>query len=84
MCGRFTLFSDGTELARLFGCGYDKPLSPRYNIASGQPVTVVRHVEGEGPPVRHLVMVRWGLIPSWAKDARIAYQCINAQCCPGP
>jgi putative SOS response-associated peptidase YedK len=79
MCGRFTLFSDGAELARLFGCGYDVPLAARYNIAPGQPVPVVRHAEGSGAPDRQLVMVRWGLIPSWASDARIAYQCINAR-----
>jgi putative SOS response-associated peptidase YedK len=42
MCGRFTLFSDGAELARLFGCGFEVPLEPRYNIAPSQPVPVVR------------------------------------------
>jgi putative SOS response-associated peptidase YedK len=45
MCGRFTLFSDGAELARLFGCGFEVPLTPRYNIAPSQEVPVVRLVE---------------------------------------
>jgi putative SOS response-associated peptidase YedK len=49
MCGRFTLFSDGAELARLFGCGYDVPLQPRHKIAPGQPVPVVRLAAGDGP-----------------------------------
>jgi hypothetical protein len=38
MCGRFTLFSDGAELARLFGCGFELPLEARYNIAPSQEV----------------------------------------------
>jgi putative SOS response-associated peptidase YedK len=79
MCGRFTLFSDGAELARLFTCGADLPLSPRYNIAPGQPVPVVRHAESNGSPDRQLVLVRWGLIPSWSSDASMAYKCINAR-----
>jgi hypothetical protein len=45
MCGRFTLFSGSSELARLFGCGFDVPLQPRYNIAPSQEVPVVRLVE---------------------------------------
>jgi putative SOS response-associated peptidase YedK len=79
MCGRFTLFSDRSELARLFGCGFDVPFPPRYNIAPGQPVPAVRQVEGDGPPVRKLALLRWGLVPSWANDAKFAYQCINAR-----
>jgi putative SOS response-associated peptidase YedK len=79
MCGRFTLFSDGAELARLFGCGYDVPLSPRYNIAPGQPLLVVRHAEGAGPALRQMAMLRWGLIPSWASDANFGFKCINAR-----
>ena len=79
MCGRFTLFSDGAELARLFGCGYDVPLAPRYNIAPNQPMPAVRHAEGDGLPLRQLVLLQWGLIPSWASDANIAYKCINAR-----
>jgi SOS response associated peptidase (SRAP) len=64
MCGRFMLFSDSAELARLFGCGFEVPLTPRYNIAPSQPVGAVRLAEGDGPPVRKLGMLRWGLIPS--------------------
>src|SRR5262249_6582545 len=68
-----------SELARLFGCGFDVPFPPRYNIAPGQPVPAVRQVEGDGPPVRKLALLRWGLIPSGVSDAKIAYQCINAR-----
>jgi putative SOS response-associated peptidase YedK len=55
------------------------PLLPRYNIAPGQPAPGVRLVEIGGPSVRRLVLVRCGLIPSWASDASIAFKCINAR-----
>jgi putative SOS response-associated peptidase YedK len=63
MCGRFTLFSDGAELARLFGCGFELPLEPRYNIAPGQTVPVVRLAEDQ-PDTRQVALLRWGLVPS--------------------
>jgi putative SOS response-associated peptidase YedK len=78
MCGRFTLFSDGAELARLFGCGFEVPLTPRYNIAPSQPVPVVRLVEDQ-PGTRQAALLRWGLVPSWAADPKIGFQCINAR-----
>jgi putative SOS response-associated peptidase YedK len=78
MCGRFTLFSDGAELARLFGCGFELPLTPRYNIAPSQPVPVVR-LAGDQPHTREVALLRWGLVPSWASDPKIAFSCINAR-----
>jgi putative SOS response-associated peptidase YedK len=50
-------------------------LEIRYNIALTQPVAVVRASEGG----RELVLLRWGLIPSWSKDAKIGYKLINAR-----
>ncbi|MCD4685451.1 MAG: SOS response-associated peptidase [Anaerolineae bacterium] len=79
MCGRFTL----TELApdvitELFNLGGDVPsLSPRYNIAPSQPVaTVIRNADsGEN----RLAIMRWGLIPSWAKDHKVGNRLINTR-----
>ena len=51
--------------------------TPRYNIAPTQPVPVVRLHPKE--PRRDLSLMRWGLIPSWAKDPSIAAQMINAR-----
>jgi putative SOS response-associated peptidase YedK len=76
MCGRFTRFADGAELARLFGCGFDASLSPRYNIGPGQPVPVVLQLERD---VRKAAILRWGLVPSWSADASMDFQCINAR-----
>ena len=51
--------------------------SPRYNVAPGQDVPVVR--QDATRPVRMLSLIRWGLIPSWSKDAKAAYKMINAR-----
>src|SRR5947209_17477569 len=80
MCGRSTQFSSRDELARLFGFdtaeAADAPdLFPRYNVAPTQVVAVVRLDDGQ----RALRPMRWGLIPSWAKDARIGNSLINAR-----
>jgi putative SOS response-associated peptidase YedK len=51
--------------------------SPRYNIAPTQPVPVIRQHPKE--PRRDLSLMRWGLIPSWAKDTSGAARMINAR-----
>lgn len=78
MCGRFTLFAPEKELAQRFGIPpAGRSLAPRYNIAPSQPVAAVRAApEGSG---RELVLLRWGLIPSWAKDPSIGNRMINAR-----
>ncbi len=55
----------------------DRLSQPRYNIAPTQPVTAILCPKD----VQHqeLVGLRWGLIPSWAKDAAIGNQTINAR-----
>jgi putative SOS response-associated peptidase YedK len=52
-------------------------LSPRYNIAPSQPVVTIRQDARE--PIRKLSTMRWGLLPSWAKDPSIGYKTINAR-----
>ncbi len=51
--------------------------SPRYNVAPTQPVPIIRQHPKE--PRRELSLVRWGLIPWWAKDASGAAKMINAR-----
>src|ERR1700733_6590865 len=50
---------------------------PRYNIAPTQPVPIIRQHPRE--PYRELSVVRWGLVPSWAKDLSGSAQMINAR-----
>jgi putative SOS response-associated peptidase YedK len=55
-------------------------VTPRYNVAPGQPVLAVR-VEPGGPAAggRMPVMLQWGLVPSWSKDPAIGNRLINAR-----
>jgi len=55
----------------------DDDWNPRYNIAPTQSVPVIRQNPKE--PRRELSLMRWGLIPSWAKDSSIGAQTINAR-----
>lgn len=79
MCGRFTYRLTWKQIVELYKLT-DKSeplfeLKPRYNVAPSQRVPVVRVREGR----RRLCLLRWGLIPSWAKDAAIGYKTINAR-----
>lgn len=76
MCGRFTQYFTWRELHALLGLYGPAPnLRPRYNVAPTQQVATVRLEEGE----RRLSMLRWGLIPSGAKDPSIGSKLINAR-----
>ena len=77
MCGRFALFTPAGELAGQFGVEIGGDLPPRYNIAPTQPVAAVRLRAGDGE--REFIFLRWGLIPSWAKDMGIGSRLINAR-----
>ncbi len=49
-------------------------LKPRYNLAPGQLAPVIVNEES-----KTLVMMQWGLVPSWAKEPSIGYKMINAR-----
>src|SRR5260370_15950066 len=55
----------------------DDDWTPRYNIAPTQPVPVIR--QNSKDPRRELSLMRWGLIPSWAKDLSTLAMMINAR-----
>ena len=75
MCGRYTLISDLGDLAQRFEFdGSDFSYDPGYNIAPTESVLTVRNVEG-----REAALMRWGLIPFWAKDPKIGSRMINAR-----
>ena len=74
MCGRYSLTSNISELQGRFGFVMDSPAPlPRYNIAPTQPVLAVVN-DGQ----RRGELMRWGLVPSWAKDVKIGSRMINA------
>src|SRR5690606_20737281 len=77
MCGRFPLRTPMTLLVPQFMAAAPVQMALRYNIAPTQEVVIARKVKEDSP--RELAIVRWGLIPSWAKDAKIASTLINAR-----
>ena len=76
MCGRFAFYSPSEATAALFGVDGALAVEPRFNIAPTQYVAAVRDNDTQD---RELVMLRWGLIPGWAKDATIGNRMINAR-----
>lgn len=78
MCGRYRLSRRKQLVEEYFGAvSEDDDWIPRYNIAPSQPVVTIRQDARE--PVRRHSTMRWGLIPSWAKDPSIGYKTINAR-----
>lgn len=77
MCGRFTLTQSAETVAEVFDLAAVPPLTPRYNIAPTQSVAAV--LLAPERRYRELKMLRWGLIPAWAKDAKIGARTINAR-----
>src|SRR5216117_171614 len=77
MCGRYTLKTPVEQLSIKFQFPEVIPLKPRYNSAPSQSVAVVRLLPDDHD--RKLAMLRWGLIPAWAKDPAKARQPINAK-----
>lgn len=78
MCGRYRLSRRKQIIEEHFhSVPGTEDWHPRYNIAPTQPVPVIRQHPKE--PVRELSLVRWGLVPSWAKDLSVAARMINAR-----
>jgi putative SOS response-associated peptidase YedK len=78
MCGRYRLSRRKQIIEEHFDTAdWQDDWSPRYNIAPTQPVPVIRHNPKE--PIRELSLMRWGLIPSRAKDTSGAARMINAR-----
>src|ERR1700689_2314876 len=77
MCGRYRLSRRKQLVEEYFATSGAEEWNPRYNIAPTQPVPIIRQNPKE--PIRELSLVRWGLIPSWAKDSSGAAMMINAR-----
>ena len=76
MCGRFTATFTFRDLKVRFNLqGVLPELAPRYNIAPTQQAGVI--VSSAGRP--EVTLMRWGLVPSWAKDLAIGNRMINAR-----
>jgi putative SOS response-associated peptidase YedK len=83
MAGRFALTATPAEVDAYFGLNDVGDFPPRYNIAPGQPILLVTagypRAPGSNLPARRSLLVRWGLIPGWAKDPRKVPLLFNAR-----
>src|SRR5947199_8336543 len=78
MCGRYRLSRRKQIVEEYFHClSEEQDWAPRYNIAPTQAIPVIRQHPKE--PIRVLSSMKWGLIPSWAKDSSVAASIINAR-----
>lgn len=76
MCGRYTLTAPAEVLSEVFEIGEPVDWTPRYNIAPTQEAAVLGLNHDGG---RSIGKMRWGLVPSWAKDPSIGNRMINAR-----
>lgn len=75
MCGRYTLRTPKDRIKREFQLQEEPSVEARFNIAPTQNILAVR----QGADGREATELKWGLIPSWAKDAAMGARLINAR-----
>ena len=76
MCGRFAYFVPRAQLLAEYALSSAPEFPARYNIAPTQDVVAIRQsADGQ----RSASLLRWGLVPHWAKDASIGNRMINAR-----
>jgi|SRR5271165_2249186 len=80
MCGRVRLSSDVSEIKLVFSIPPHRPtpnFPPSWNVAPTDSLPVVRYDAKAGE--RSLDLLRWGLVPYWAKDIKVGFANINAK-----
>ncbi len=80
MCGRVRLSSDVSEIKLVFSIPPHRAtpnIAPSWNVAPTDPLPIVRYDAKAGE--RSLDVMRWGLVPFWAKDIKVGFSNINAK-----
>ena len=80
MCGRVRLSSDVSEIKLVFSIPSERPtpnIPANWNAAPTEDLPVVRYDNRAGG--RTLDVMRWGLVPFWAKDIKVGFSNINAK-----
>lgn len=75
MCGRYTLIKTSEISDRFHTTTIPTEISPNYNAAPGQVMPVIT-ANGQQNEIR---LMKWGLVPSWAREVKIGYKMINAR-----
>jgi putative SOS response-associated peptidase YedK len=75
MCGRFGLWHRPGTVSRCFKVPVPLDLPPRYNVAPGREILVIRKRPGA---VKESAQVKWGLVPGWAENASIGRELVRA------
>src|SRR3979411_1532662 len=74
MCGRAHLSSDVSEIKITFSIPPERPspnIAPSWNVAPTDPLPIVRYDAKASE--RSLDVMRWGLVPFWAKDIKVGF-----------
>ena len=80
MCGRARLSSDVSEIKLVFSIPPERPtpnIAANWNAAPTEDLPVIRYDGRAGQ--RSLDVMRWGLVPFWAKDIKVGFANINAK-----
>ena len=77
MCGRYVFTSPLEAIQQMFNFDQMTNLGPNYNVAPTHEMPIIRRKKGDRR--NELAIARWGLVPHWAKDMKIAYSTINAR-----
>ncbi len=81
MCGRYVMSKATGDLLRHFEAKdvEGSPPPPSWNVAPTQDVPIIAERMDEDAVERRLLIARWGLVPSWAKEVKIGSKLINAR-----
>lgn len=81
MCGRYVMSRATGDLLRHFDAkeAEGTPPPPSWNVAPTQNVPIIAERLDEDAVERRLLVARWGLVPSWAKEVKIGSKLINAR-----
>ncbi len=74
MCGRYSLTSSVEDISKKFNADFEQKFLINYNSAPSQNLPVITNED-----IHKIQLLKWGLIPHWAKEASIGYKMINAR-----
>lgn len=81
MCGRYVMSRATGDLLAYFDAqeAEGRAAPPSWNVAPTNDVPIITEKPAEEAPKRRLLIAKWGLVPSWAKDTKIGSKLINAR-----